>query len=370
MRQKCTIVQKVSQRRTRICYNICAVIEEPRENREMKSVRIAGTGSYLPPRVVANAEIAERLCSSSEWILSHTGVASRHVAGATESASTMGTAAASSALMSAGVSPTEIGLVIVATSTPDYGSYPSTACLVQAELGCVNAAAFDLAAACSGFMYALEMAKGYLLCHPDEKALVIGTEVLSRQIDWSDRTNAMLFGDGAGAVVLDLAEASAGVSGAASLLGADGRGARAIHREAGYRYPLCADPVHETAKSTEVNYLKMDGHAVFAFAVRKLDEIIRMLCAKAGMSPDSLDLVIPHQANLRIIEAVARRMGLPQSRFYVNLRDVGNTSSASIPLCLDQAVRDGVLEAGMALAMAGFGSGLTWAGALSIWPYL
>lgn len=336
----------------------------------MNSVRIIGTGSYLPPRVVDNEEISARLNSSSEWILSHTGIASRHIVGTAESASIIGAAAAKAALASAEVEPKDIGLVIVATSTPDYGSYPSTACLVQEKLGCVNAAAFDLAAACSGFMYGLEMAKGYLACHPGEKVLVIGTEVLSRQIDWSDRTNAMLFGDGAGAVVLEAVEASAEMKETASVLGADGTGAKAIYREAGCRHPLCADPIRGSVKSMEVPYLKMDGHAVFAFAVRKLDEVIRTLCDKVGILPGALDLVIPHQANLRIIESVARRMKLPMSRFYVNLQNVGNTSSASIPICLDEAVRSGVLKSGMTVAMAGFGSGLTWAGSLARWPYV
>ena len=334
------------------------------------SVKIVGTGSRLPARQVSNEEIAPRLNSSSEWILSHTGIASRHVAGENESAASLGAEAARAALEMAKVAPEEVGLIVLATSTSDYGAYPSTACLVQAALGCVNAAAFDLAAACSGFAYGLEVAKCHLLCHPGTKALVIGTEVLSRQIDWTDRSNAMLFGDGAGAVVLETEEGEAAARPSASVLGADGRGAQAIVREAGCRRPLCADPVHETVRAMPVPYLLMDGHAVFTFAVRKLDEVIHALCEKASLPVESLDMVFAHQANFRILEAVARRMKLPLDKFYMNLKDVGNTSSASIPLCLDKAVREGALKDGMRIAMAGFGSGLTWAGALSQWPYL
>lgn len=335
----------------------------------MRAVKIAGTGSYLPTRVVTNEEIAPQLNSSPEWIYSHTGIESRHVAAPDESAASMGARAAQEAMSAAGVSPDKVGLVILATTTPDYGSYPSTACLVQEILGCKNAAAFDLAAACSGFVYGVEMAKGYLAGHPEQKALVIGSELLSRTLDWNDRSNAMLFGDGAGAVVLEMSEVEGEIK-TASLLGSDGSGALKIYREAGCRRQLGADPVHETLHETAYPYLKMDGHGVFTFAVRKLDEVVSALCMKVAMAPESLDWIFPHQANLRIIDAVARRMGLPLDKFYMHLKTIGNTSSASIPLCLDHAVRKDALKAGMRIAMAGFGSGLTWAGALAQWPYL
>jgi len=336
----------------------------------MKGVRIVGTGARLPDRVVGNDEIAPQLASTPEWIYSHTGIESRHVADEKESAATLGADAAREALTAAGVSAEEVGMVVLATTTPDYGSYPSTACLVQEMLGCGNAAAFDISAACSGFVYALEMAKCYLSCHPEHKAVVIGSEVLSRQLDWSDRSSAMLFGDGAGAVVLEADDAAEGHHLTGSLLGSDGKGARAIVREAGCRHPLCADPVHQKVESVDMPYLQMDGHAVFSFAVRKLGEVISTLCRQAEVTPESLDIVFAHQANFRIIEAVARRMKLPLEKFFLNLRHVGNTSSASIPICLDDAVREGRLRKGMRIALAGFGSGLTWAGALSEWPYL
>jgi len=340
----------------------------------MNAVKIVGTGSYLPARIVTNAEIAPRINSTDEWIYSHTGIVCRHVADANESAATMGCEAARAALHTAGVQPDEIGMIILTTTTPDYGSYPSTACLVQQALRCTHAAAFDLSAACSGFVYGLEMAKGWLMGNPSSKALVIGSEVLSRQVDWSDRSNAMLFGDGAGAVVLAVGDDRPPVSGgrafSASVLGADGSGAQAIIREAGCRHALCDDPVHETVATMPVPYLKMNGHAVFSFAVRKLDEVIRLLCCRASAATSSLDLIFAHQANFRILDAVSRRMRLPIAKFYLNLKEIGNTSSASIPLCLDKAVRDGVLAPGLRVAMAGFGSGLTWAGMLSCWPYL
>jgi len=336
----------------------------------MKTAKVAGTGSYLPVRIVTNAEVAPRINSSEEWIYSHTGIVCRHVADSSESAASMGAEAGRAALESAGVRPDQVGLIVLATTTPDYGSYPSTACLVQNAIGCGNAAAFDLSAACSGFIYGLEMAKGWLVGNPSSKALVIGSEVLSRQVDWSDRSNAMLFGDGAGAVVLSVEDVATEMSFSASLLGSDGSGALAIRREAGCRHVLCNDPVHETVATAPVPYLKMDGHAVFTFAVRKLDEVVRQLCARASVEPAALDLIFAHQANYRILDAVARRMKLPMDKFYLNLKEIGNTSSASIPLCLDKAVRDGVLKDDLRIALAGFGSGLTWAGALSRWPYL
>lgn len=335
----------------------------------MLTVKISGTGFYLPQRVVTNEDMSSRIGSTPEWIYSHTGIRSRHVAAANESAASMGTEAARRALASAHAKPEEIAMIALATTTPDYGNYPSTACLVQKALGCASAAAFDLSAACSGFVYGLEMVKSYLLCHPGHKALVIGTEVLSRQVDWSDRSNAMLFGDGAAAVVLETADGPA-YHLSASLLGADGNGSDFITREGGAHKPLSEDFLHVTVSKMDVPYLQMDGHAVYAFAVRKLAEVINSLCAQVPIPLESLDLIFPHQANSRILEAVARRMALPQEKFYLNLKHVGNTSSASIPLCLDKAVQEGSLKKGMRLAFAGFGSGLTWAGLLAEWPYL
>ena len=332
-------------------------------------IRIAGTGSYLPARVVTNDEIAPGMGSSDEWIVSHTGIRSRHFAAPDESASTLGAKACARALEAAGVGPEEISLVLCATSSPDYNVFPSTACLIQAAVGCVNASAFDLSAACSGFVYGLEMARCYIACHPEAKVLLVGTETLSRCVDWSDRTVSMLFGDGAGAVVLAAAP-EAGDEPTATLMGADGTGAEFITLGGGRRVPLAEDVVQTTVRQMEVVYMQMQGRAVFNFAVKKMDEIIRTLCEQAGVAVTDLDLVIPHQANIRILEAVGRRMEFPQEKIYSNLETIGNTSGASIPLCLDQAVRTGVLKDGMRVALAGFGAGLTWGGAFLRWPYL
>ena len=333
-------------------------------------VKIAGTGSYLPARVVPNEEIAPRMNSNAEWIFSHTGIASRHVAAADESCSSMATKAAQAALESAKASPDDIGLLILATTTPDYDNIPATACVIQHALGCNNeCASFDLVAACSGFMYGLEMARGYLQCHPDRKALIIGSEILSRSMDWSDRSLAMLFGDGAGAAVVEGVPAKEGDR-VFTVTGSDGSGGSYIAHEGGFRKPFTEDPTKETVKQMDIPYLTMEGHAVFTFAVRKMPEIVMGLCERAGLQLTDLDLIIPHQANSRIIEAVARRMGLPLEKFFMNLDKVGNTSGASIPICLDEAVRTGVLKDGMTISLTGFGSGLTWAGALMKWPYI
>ena len=336
----------------------------------MLTVKIAGLGSYLPERVVTNAEISPQINSTPEWIVSHTGIANRHVAAPDEWASTLGTKAAEKALAAAGAKPEEIGLIILATTTPDYVGCPSTACLVQHALGCKNAAAFDLAAACSGFVYGMDVAKSHMMRHPGQKALVIGAELLSRSLNWRDRSYAMLFGDAAGAAVLESVEVPDDTFKAQTVMGADGAGYAYIVKEGGARKGWTADPVHDFTDTIPTPYLGMDGHAVFTFAVRKLDEVIRQVCGMGEMDPAKLDRIFAHQANFRIIEAVARRMKLPLEQFYLYLEDVGNTSSASIPLCLDKAVREGDLKDGMKIALAGFGSGLTWAGTLMQWPYL
>ncbi|MGN0852433.1 MAG: beta-ketoacyl-ACP synthase III [Kiritimatiellia bacterium] len=328
----------------------------------LPSVEILGTGSYLPERVVTNDEVAPAMGSSDEWIYTHTGIRSRHFAADDESASVLGAKAAERALAAAGVAPEEIGLIVCATSSPDYGTYPATGCLVQNLLGCVNAGACDVSAACSGFIYALEQASCWVACHPGRKAIVLGTEVLSRSVDWTERTVSILFGDGAGAVVLGAAAEPH--PRATTWLGADGSGHRFIFREGGQRTWL---PKEGTMP---VPYMQMQGRAVFNFAVKKLDEIARRLCADAAIGISAVDRVFAHQANARIIEAVARRMELPLEKFFMNLETIGNTSTASIPLCLDQAVRAGTLKRGERVILAGFGSGLTWGGVLMQWPYL
>ena len=324
------------------------------------SVRILGTGSYLPPKIVTNDDLSKSLDTSDEWIWSHTGIRSRHIAEADDCTSTMAAKAAQAALESAGVAPTEIGLIIVATSTPDYATFPSTACLVQAALGCSECGAYDLQAACAGFVYALEQARCWAKVNHG-KALVIGAETLSRVVDWRDRGSCILFGDGAGAVVVGEAEGDGAA--AHTVLWADGKGASFIYRDGGTR--LKPQP-----GMFPIPTLVLQGHDVFAFAVRALAKVTNQLCEKLGTTPAALDRVFAHQANGRIIEAVARRMKLPIEKFYLNLVTTGNTSAASIPIALDEARRKGELKDGMKIVLCGFGAGLTYAGTYLQWPHL
>ena len=325
------------------------------------SIKILGTGSYLPPNVVTNDELAKSLDTSDEWIFSHTGIHSRHIAGEADCTSTMATAAAREAMAAAGVKPDEIGLIIVATSSPDYNTFPSTACLVQAALGCPATGAYDLQAACAGFVYALDQARCWVKVNPSKKALVIGAETLSRLVDWRDRASCILFGDGAGAVVIGETEESG--PDAHTVLWADGKGAGFISRDGGTRLP------HQ-AGTIPIPFLVLQGHDVFAFAVRSLAKVTNQLCDMLGTTPDKLDRVFAHQANGRIIEAVARRMKLPLEKFYLNLVTTGNTSAASIPISLAEATRKGELKDGMNIVLCGFGAGLTYAGTYMRWPFL
>lgn len=334
-------------------------------------IRILGTGSYLPPKVVSNEDLAKALDTSDEWIFSHTGIHSRHVAEAGETTSTMAAKAAQQALEAAKVKPEEIGLIIVATSTPDYATFPSTACLVQTLLACTNAGAYDLQAACAGFVYALEQARGWLALHPGRRALVIGAECLTRVLDWTDRSSCILFGDGAGAAVVGSDETFSAPT-ARTILGADGSGCHFIQRTGGTKdaLPLDLKTGIPEAPHPSLPQLSLMGHEVFAFAVRTMSRVTEDLCAIFGREPSSLDRVFAHQANGRIIEACARRMKLPLEKFWLNLHETANTSAASIPISLDQAVRAGELRDGMDIVLVGFGAGLSYGGTFMKWPEL
>ncbi len=317
---------------------------------------ITGIGSALPARIVGNQELAKSIDTTDEWIVSHTGINARHIAAPEDSTSKLAARAARAALAQAGVKPEELGLVIVATSTPDYSSFPATACLVQHEIGAVNAGAFDLVAACTGFVYALEAARG--LMHTDPRpVLVIGADLMSRITDWTDRNTCVLFGDGAGAVVLQCSERPGGILHA--MLRADGGGAPSLYREGGSRTP----PQGPWLPS----YLHMHGRQVFNFAVKAFEETIRTLAARGGVGLEDVRWIVPHQANVRIIEAAARRLELGMDRFYLNIGDLANTSAATIPLALDQLLREGKAQPGDKLILAGFGAGLTWGGVLLQW---
>jgi len=316
----------------------------------MKYSRIVGTGSYLPPRIVTNRDLATRVDTSDEWIVSRTGIRQRHIADERATSSDLALEAARAALAAAGTSPGDLDLIIVATSTPDY-VFPSTACLLQAKLGVRGCAAFDVQAVCSGFVYALAVADGFVRSGQSRNALVIGAEVFSRILDWNDRATCVLFGDGAGAVVLR-ADDRPGVH--ASVLHADGSLAGILAVPGN----VCA------GKIVGSPFLTMDGPAVFKFAVRVLDEVARETVARCGMQLADIDWLIPHQANVRILDATAKRLGLPAEKVIVTVDRHGNTSAASVPLALDLALRDGRIKRGHKVMLQGVGGGFTWGASL------
>ena len=290
------------------------------------------------------------------WIVSHTGIHARHIAGPDESAASLASIAAKMALANAGVKPEELGMVVLSTSTPDYGAFPCSACLVQRDIGAVNAGAFDLFAACTGFVYAIETARSLMQSDP-RPTLVIGADVMSRITDWKDRNTCVLFGDGAGAVVLQASDAPGGIQ--RSILRADGKGFQALNHEGGCRTP--------TSGPWQGAYVQMNGRQVFNFAVKAFEEIVRDLVARQGLTIDDVRWIVPHQANVRIIEAAARRLDTGIDRFYVNIGELANTSAATIPLALAQMQREEKLQHGETIIIAGFGAGLTWGGSLIQW---
>ena len=313
--------------------------------------RIVGTGSYLPPRVVGNEEFASRLDTTDQWIRERTGIVQRHIADESQASSDLALAASRAALQAASLRPEDVDLIIVATSTPDF-IFPSTACLLQAKLGVRNCPAFDLQAVCSGFVYALATADSFIRAGMNKRALVVGAEVFSRILDWNDRGTCVLFGDGAGAVVLASAE-KPGLH--ASVLRADGSHADILSVPGN----VCGGRIVGSP------YLHMQGSQVFKFAVKVLDEVARETLAAAGMQLADVDWLIPHQANVRILEATARKLGLPLERLVVTVDHHGNTSAASVPLALDEYVRAGKIRAGHRVLMQGVGGGFTWGATLA-----
>ena len=314
--------------------------------------RIAGTGSYLPPRVMTNHDFAARgLDTSDEWIRERTGIVQRHIADESQASSDLALEASRRALQAAGVQAAELDLIVVATSTPDF-IFPSTACLLQAKLGVKGCAAFDVQAVCSGFVYGLSVADNFLKSGNAKRALVVGAEVFSRILDWSDRGTCVLFGDGAGAVVL-VAGDKPGIH--ASVLHADGSQVDMLSVPGN----VCKGRIIGSP------FLQMNGQGVFKYAVRVLDEVGREAVAKAGMTLDDVDWLIPHQANVRILDATARRLGLPAHKLVVTVDHHGNTSAASVPLALDEFVRAGKIRAGHRVLMQGVGGGFTWGATLA-----
>lgn len=313
--------------------------------------RLIGTGSYLPGLPVTNDDLTARgIATSDEWIVTRTGIRSRYLAEPGTPSSELGLIAAQRALEMAGLAATDLDLIIVATSTPDF-IFPSTACLIQGKLGNKGAAAFDVQAVCAGFAYALGIAEKFIRSGSHKRALVIGTEVFSRILDWNDRGTCVLFGDGAGAVVLEASE-HAGIL--ATAMHADGSQSGILNVPG----QLCGGQV------TGDPFLRMDGQAVFKFAVRVLADVAEEVCQAAGIQTSEIDWLIPHQANIRIIEATGKKLGVDRSKVIVTVDRHGNTSAASVPLALDEAVRDGRIKRGQKVLLEGVGGGFTWGAAL------
>lgn len=321
--------------------------------------RITGTGSYAPSRIMTNAELERMVATSDEWIRERTGIRERHIAASGEACSDLAVQAGRRALAAAGIAASDLDLILVATCTGDY-PVPATACLVQHQLGATKAAACDLAAACCGFVYALSVADAYVRTGM-RHVLVIGSEVMSAITDWTDRNTCILFGDGAGAAVVSASEGERGIlsthlrsdGSLCDLIAVPGGGSRT--------------PPSEKVVAERTNFVKMKGNETFKVAVRTLEEIARETLAANQLQVEDLDLYVPHQANVRILKAVMERLGLPLEKVMLNLERYGNTSAASIPIALDEAVRAGRVQDGSLVMLGAFGAGLTWASALIRW---
>lgn len=323
-------------------------------------VEIASTGRYLPERLLTNAELETMVSTSDEWIRERTGIRERRIAAGAVGAADMGVEASRIAMDRANVHPGEIDLIVVSTATPDR-LLPATACDVQAKLGATHAAAFDIAAACSGFLYAMTVAEGYLAAGRGEIALVIATEKMSGIVDWDDRATCVLFGDGAGAAIVRRSQNGRGVL--SSFMRSDGNLAELLWRPAGG----VIEPITPQNLARRDHLLKMAGREVFKAAVRSMAEAADQALARAGLTGEDIDLFIPHQANMRIIEATARYANVPMEKVFINVDRYGNMSSATIPVALDEAVEQGLLKPGSNVLMVAFGAGFTWASSVLRW---
>lgn len=330
----------------------------------MCPAHVVGWGMYVPERVVANGDLAHTVDTSDEWIRTRTGILERRIANDGETTSTLATEAAWRALETAGLSPGQLDLIIVATATPDH-AFPATACLVQDALGATKAAAFDLSAGCTGFVYGLGVAADMVTARAERTghaaALVIGAETLSRITDWTDRGTCVIFGDGAGAVVLRSDGAPGGIL--ATTLGADGSGGDLLYLPAGGS----EEPASHRTVAERRHYLKMKGREVFRFAVRAMPDAVRDTLDAVDLTPSDIDLLVPHQANQRILEAARKALGLAPEAVYSNLERYGNTSAASIPMALCEAAEDGLLQRDDLVVCVGFGAGLTWGATAVRW---
>lgn len=317
--------------------------------------RIIGTGSFMPRSIVSNIDMEKYVETNDEWIRTRTGISQRHISMEDENTGDLGYEAALEALKDAGITPMDLDYIIVATTTP-HSFVPTTSCYIQGKLGAMNATPFDINAACTGFIYGIELAESLLEKKDKEYILVIGAEVLSKIVDFNDRSTCVLFGDGAGAAVLKKGEGIKGI-----VTGADGTKGAVLNTGDFKVRNILAGPIESA------NMLSMEGKEVYKFAVQILPQAIRSSLEKSGMNVEDLDHIIPHQANIRIIEAAAKRLGLPMDKFFVNIHNTGNTSSASIAIALDEMNKKGMLKNGDKISMVGFGGGLTYGALTMIW---
>jgi 3-oxoacyl-[acyl-carrier-protein] synthase-3 len=337
----------------------------------LRTVYMLGTGAGLPESVLDNAALERMVDTSDEWIMTRTGVRERRIVAEGQKTSDLATAAGRAALEQSGLAPEDLQLIIVASASADHVVSPPTVCLVQQKLGAVRAAGFDLNAACSGFQNALSAAHGMLAAGSFDNALILGAESLSRYVDYQDRVTCILFGDGAGAAVLRAQQGSSeggsthgrGHEILDHVLGLDGSGSHLIEVPAGGS----ARPVDHEALDKRENFIRLDGRQVFRFAVQKMPEVVEQLCERNGYATSDIDVLIPHQANQRIIDAAAQRLGIPSERIVVNVDRYGNTSSASVPVALDEAARSGRIREGDLVCTVAFGGGLSWGGSLIRW---
>lgn len=313
----------------------------------MKHAQILGSGSYLPAQRVSNDDLSKRIDTSDEWIQTRTGIKARHIAAEHEKTSDLAAEAARRALTAANVQAADIDLIVVATTTPDM-QFPSTATIVQHKLGISGCPAFDVQAVCAGFMYALTTAQAYIQSGLASKALVIGADIFSRIVDWNDRSSCVLFGDGAGAVVLGATDESVGII------------AAKLHADGAYQHLLYAPAQMADGQICGRPYVHMDGQGVFKFAVKQLAAVAEEVLAAANMSAEQVDWIVPHQANRRIIEATAKHLGLGMDKVILTVAEHANTSAASIPLALDEGIRDGRIQRGQTLLLEGIGGGFAW----------
>ncbi|QSR18712.1 beta-ketoacyl-ACP synthase III [Novosphingobium sp. KA1] len=320
----------------------------------MRRSVIVGTGSALPRRAVSNAELAEKVDTSDEWIVERTGISNRHIADADETTSSLATDAARKAIEAAGIDAASIDLIVLATATPDQ-TFPATATIVQANLGCRGGIAFDVAAVCSGFLYAVGVADSMLRSGMAQRALVIGSETFSRILDWEDRTTCVLFGDGAGAIVLEAQEQEDGEKPRGVL-------ATRLHADGAHNQLLFVDGGPSTTGT--VGKLRMKGREVFRHAVTNLAEVLEEVLTETGHTAQDIDWLVPHQANARILDATARKLNLPAEKVVMTVSQHANTSAASVPLALDQAVRDGRIVKGDLVVLEAMGGGFTWGASL------